>query len=299
MKRNVIIGLVIGVLVIAAAGVGYSAWQVKQRGDEQDRKAEVVATTRAVDDKLAEVWDRIDERDQAWKRLVSDPGVSSLNTMINTSESDIERLREGVAEARELIEEIPSEEVQDAYTAVCDELEDSFDTMVEEAADAKPLCDAYDVILGAVENDVAGWNALQDSIQACNADNHSEGKALAQAAQEQYQAYRDKYAQAASLSGVQAVADAVPYAEACLQLSVMQQELARLGSKGGVNSYNAQIDKLNEMQAHATSLSGLPELAGEALWSEAEASYGRFSLRAKKAEGLWEDARDLVSAGEV
>ena len=52
VNKKVLVGVLIGVLVLAAAGVGYGAYSVAKKGNEQDRRAEVIAQSRVVDDKL-------------------------------------------------------------------------------------------------------------------------------------------------------------------------------------------------------------------------------------------------------
>jgi len=298
MKRSVVLGGPRGVLDVTAAGVGYAAYTVSAKGNEQDRKAEVIASSRAVDDKFTEVWDRLGERDDAWRRLVASPS-SSLSTMVNTSVSDVEKLQAQVAEARALIEAIPSEGVQDAYLAVCDEREESFADTLTEAEEAKPLCDAYALMYAVQEKQSTAGYLLNESITSCNNDKHQDGMALAVEAQANFQACRDSYAQAATLCSNGAITTAYQYFDAAIQLAAMQHELARIGSRGGISSYNAQIKKLEDQQKVVESVSGLPGAAESAVWADAETAYGHFKARAAKAKNLWDDARGLVSAGEV
>jgi hypothetical protein len=294
MKRSWVIGVVVGVLVIAAAGVGYAAFRVNEKGNEQDRAAEVVVASNKVDDELTKVWARLDECDREWDLAVQGSDTTDLSTTLLNNRADMELLADDVADIRNLIEQ-----VREAYTAVCDELDTALETAIEQANASDPLCQASSVLIASVENESAGMDKVNASVTACNADDWTGGKDQATAAIAQFQAMRDAYSQAFELSGCPEVEAAYPYADAYLELARMQHELAVIGAKGGVNSYNAQIDRTD---AQVSVIDGMSELAVDAhvaVWLAADDVHGHFQALAADAKSLWRDAQDMVVKGDL
>lgn len=296
MKRSVVLGVAIGAIVIAVAGVGYWALQVGAKGSEQDRKADVVTTSRAVDDKLTAIWARLAECDTAWETAIIEP---SLSGALEASTAEVEEIRTDVEDARALVAKIPSDEVQKAYTRTCDELDRVLEVALTNAQSAAPLCEAHQMLMNAADNDKAGWDLLNDSIEACNKDDYAQGRTHAVNAEAQYQAMRDAYSQAVALSGVSAVEAAYPYIDAHLEYARMHQQLADLGAKGGVNSYNAHLDKMKAQMAVVMGMNDTLIDADAALLEAVFLKYGLFVVSAEDAKDMWDSARDLISSGDV
>ncbi len=299
MKRSWVIGVVVGVLVLAAAGVGYAAYRVNEQGNEQDRAAEVVVASKKVDDELGKVWARLNKCDNEWDLAVEGSDTVDLSDTLASTRDEMESLKEDVTEIRELVDAIPSSEVQAAYATVCDELDEALDTALGQAASAEPYCQASSILVAAVDNELAGWDEFNAAINACNTEDWTGGKSHADAALAQFQAMRDAYTQASTLSGCPEVEAAYPYADAYLELARMQHEQAVIGAKGGVNSYNAQIDKVD---AQSDAIDGMEELsvnAHVAVWLAADEVYGHFQLLAVGAKHSWDSAQDMVVAGDL
>jgi len=299
MKRSWVIGIVVGVLVIAAAGVGYAAFRVNETGKEQDRVAKVVATANLVDDELAKVWAQLDKSDGEWDLAVQGSDTTDLSTTLASTRTDIESLKEDVVDIRKLIEDIPSPKVRDAYVATCDELDKALDKALEQAAAADPFCQASSILIASVENEGTGRDEVNASVESCNADDWTGGKDHATQAIAQLQAVRDAYAQAFALSACPEVEAAFPWADANIELARMQHELAVIGAKGGVNSYNAQIDKADAQLAAVDAMSELPIDAHVAVWLAADDVYGHFQALATEARYAWKDAQEMVAAGDL
>lgn len=299
MKRSWVIGIVIGVLVIAAAGVGYAAFRVNERGNEQDRAAEVVAKANLVDDELAKVWAKLDECDREWDLAVQGSDTTDLSTTLSNTRADVESLRDDVADIRGMVEDIPSPQVRDAYIDVCDQLEQALKKSTEQADAADPYCQASAILIAAVDNESTGWDELNAAINACNAEDWTGGKEHANAALAQFQAMRDAYTQAFALSGCPEVEAAYPYADAYLELARMQHEQAVIGAKGGVNSYNAQIDKTDAQSDAIDGMEGLSVDAHVAVWLAADEVYGHFKTVAIDARYAWNDVKEMVAAGDL
>ncbi len=299
MKRSVVLGVAIGAIVIAAGGVGYAAYKVNTEGNEQERKAQVVVATNEVDDAIAEVMHELESCDKQWELGVEKGDTANLIEVYTSTRETVTGLKDDVEDIRDLVADIPSDSAKKAYTDVCDELDDALGESLREADSAAPCLDASNLLVGAQDNLVTGRTALNASVQACNADNWSGAKEQAQTAQAQFQAMRDAFGQAAVLSGCPEVEAACPYPDALIEMARQQHELAVLGSKGGVNSYNSQIDKLDTLQMQVDQLSELAADADVAIWIEADDLYGHFQLRAIEARHAWDDAQAMVTAGDV
>lgn len=294
VTKKILIGVLVAVLLLGIGGVSFAALKVAEKGESQDTKAEVQSTSGVVDDKLTEVWEQLKLRDEEWAELENDTDLDPA-PLLESAPEHVADIRAMADEARELAGAIPDDEVKAAYISACDELDAALDKVLEEADEAKPFCDAYLLCWNSIDNDVSGWNALQASIDSCNAENYDQGKTQAQEAQVQFEAMKTAYQQAASVSGMAEVAEGVQYAEAQILVCAAQQELARLGGQGSVSGYNAQIDRLNEQEAHAASFEDTAALAVGALWVKMQGHYGNFEDRAIKARALWEDARELAA----
>lgn len=299
MKRSWVIGAVVGVLVIAAAGVGYAAFRVNERGNEQDRAAEVVVKANLVDDELSKVWAKLDKSDREWDLAVQGSDTTDLSTTLASTRDTAESLKEDVTEIRALIEDIPSPAVREAYAKACDQLDAALDKAIEQAAVAEPYCQASAVLIAALENERVGWSEVNESIRSCNADDWTAGKDHATSATAQFQAMRDAYTQAFTLSGRPEVEDAYPYADACLELARLQHELAVIGARGGVNSYNAQIEKTDAQSQAIAGMEDLQSSGHRAVWMKADEVYGHFGVLATDAKFAWNAAKEMVAAGDV
>lgn len=298
MNRKLVLIAVIVLLVGSAGFVGYRSWTVEQARKEQERKAEVVSASRAVDDKLQEVWDDLELRDQLWADAVADPG-GSVQSMLSLTTSDLEDLQKEIDDVRALVKKIPSKDVQKAYARVCDELDSVAEEGVADAKEAQPLCQAYDLMYGTQDAVFNGWTQVNDAIDLCNKREYSKAKDMAVAAQTSYQTSKDAYVQAMALCAVPEVEQAYAFFDGALQLAAMEHELATLGTQGKINSYNSRIDGLNEQVRTIETSRDLLLAAESAVWAKAESSYGMLESKAGKAHTMWDDARDLVSSGKV
>lgn len=300
MKRSVVIGLVVGVIVVAAGGVGYAAYKVNLQGNEQDRKAEVIAAANVVDDQIDTVFSELEAADKRWDLGVEEGDTADMIDVFNATRDKLNRLKGEVEETRELIKDIPSESVQASYLEVCDKLDESLDESLGRAEEAGPYLDAWSILVSAEESGDAGWEALNESILACNRDDWTAGKDLAKSAETNFQTMRDGYGQAAALvPDCTEVTAACPYADGYIELARQQHELAVLGSKGSINSYNKQIEKLNDLKKQVQELGDLAATAHVALWDETDSVYGRFELGASPARNAWSAVKKDVAAGKV
>lgn len=296
MNKKVLIGVLVGVLVLAASGVGYAAYRVAQKGDEQDRRAAVVAQSRAVDEKLEEIWTRLASRDKAWE-AASEGSGTTIDTMLGLTTDDIDGIRKLVADARKDAAEIPSAELSKSYVAVCDELLTCLDECSKGVEDTKPVSEAYDILITCRDDEDVAIDAIDAAIDACNHEKWSTAKTKAQAVQTSYKSIKTKLAKAAKLYDSSTIAGVNEYADCGVKLGTMQYDLAVLGSKGSVNGYNAQIDKMNDQRDKLVELSLLLNTAETTLWSAVNGTYGHFETRATPAKTIWDKAKKSVAAG--
>jgi hypothetical protein len=214
------------------------------------------------------------------------------------SKDDLAFVSDEVAKARETIATIPSDEVQTAYLAVCDELDSVVQQALTDSEEATPLSDAHALLLDADDFDRDGWLELNDSITACNRSEYKDGKAKAAASEAKYRKMRTAYEDAYDLCGLEGIKTAYQYIDASIKAAEMQHELAVLGGKGSINGYNKQIGKLEKQEKLVDSLKDLPVDSKMAVWTRAQEAYGDFESRAGTAKKQWEVARDLVSSGD-
>lgn len=296
VNKKVLVGVLVGVLVLAAAGVGYGAYSVAKKGNEQDRRAEVVAKTRVLDDKLDTVWERLAARDAAWAAAASGSGVSMTNVLELTT-TDIEGIRELITEVKSEAKDVPSDDASSAYIAVCDELTSALDECADGAEKAAPICEAYDLIIAARDDDKAAFDYVNASITECNKKKYSEGKTQAQSGVKSYKALKTKLVNANKAYEAQTLQDGYKYADAGITYAQMQYDLAVLGSKGSINGYNSQIGKIEKQLAKLNGLAGEMDDAEFYVWDAAEAAYGGYVSRAGTAKAKWEKVKKLVTEG--
>jgi flagellar basal body-associated protein FliL len=296
MKRLLVVG-VVGTLVFAVAGVGYGAWRVAAQGQEHERQAAVMAGARVVDDQLTDVWSRLAGRDMAWDLSRNEP-TSSLASMLDFTRSDVSVLAADVDGVRETVGEIPSDAVQAAYLEVCDELDAVLATALADAERAQPLQEAHALLTEARNNNSSGQREINASVIACNERRHTAAKEAAKKAEAEFVAMREAYVAARALASNSSIEQAYEYIDASIVLAQMQHELAVLGARGGVSSYNAQITKLDGQQDTVDSLADLPGAARSAVWVMAQDATAKLESRASHARALWDAARDLVTSGE-
>ncbi|MGB4592889.1 MAG: hypothetical protein WBI63_03830 [Coriobacteriia bacterium] len=296
MNKKVLVGVLIGVLVLAAAGVGYGAYSVAKKGNEQDRRAEVIAQSRVVDDKLEAVWDRLSARDSAWRAAADGSGTSMTNVLELTT-TDIAGIKELIGEAKTSAMDIPSDEISSAYVAVCDELATALDECAAGAEKAAPICEAYDLIIAARDDDKTGFGYVNQAIDACNDKKWSEGKSKAQAGVKSYKALKTKLVNANKAYEAQTIQDGFAFADAGIKYAEMQYDLAVLGSKGSINGYNTQIGKIEKQNDKLNDLAVELDDAEYYVFDAAETAYGGYVERAGTAEAKWRKVKKLVTEG--
>jgi hypothetical protein len=296
VNKKVLVGALVGVLVLAASGVGYAAYRVAQKGNEQDRRAAVVTQSRAVDEKLEEIWTRLASRDKAWEAASGGSGTS-IDTMLGLTTDDIDGIRKLVADTRKEAAEIPSADLSKSYVAVCDELFTCLDECSKGVEDTKPVSEAYDILITCRDDEDVAIDAISDAIDACNHEKWSTAKTKAQAVQTSYKSIKSKLTKAGKLYDSSTIAGVNEYADCGVKLGTMQYDLAVLGTKGSVNGYNAQIDKMNDQRDKLVELSLLLNTAETTLWSAVNGTYGHFESRATPAKTIWDKAKKSVAAG--
>lgn len=296
MNKKVLVGALVGVLVLAASGVGFAAYRVAQKGNEQDRRAAVVAQSRAVDEKLEAIWTRLASRDKAWDTAAEGSGTS-IETMLDLTVEDVDGVRTLVSAVRKDAAAIPSKSVSAAYVSVCDELVKGLDEGEKGAEDTKPVSAAFDLLVQCYEDDDAAASAYDAAIDACNHKKWSVGKTKAEKVQASFKAMKSKLTQAAKLYDSSTIVGAYEYADAGVKLGQLQYELAVLGSKGSINSYNAQIGKMEKQLDKAGELQFTLDTAESTLWSSVKGTYGHFENRATPAKTIWDKVKQSVAAG--
>lgn len=299
MKRSVVLGVAIGAIVLAASGVSYAAYKVNAQGAEQERKAAVLKAANVVDDEIAAIWSELESCDKQWELGVEKGSAANLTDVLNSTRDTVAALHGDVEDVRALIEDIPSEEVRASYMEVCDLLDAGLDESLRQADATGPCLAAAVLLESAMESRDAGQNSVNASIQACNAKSWSAAKEHAATAQQQYQAVRDAIGQAAATSGSPEVEGACAYGDVLVQYAQQQHELAVLGSKGSINSYNKQIRTLDDLEIQIDERAILMGLAEGGLWREADSVYGHFQLEVVDARREWNAVREDVTSGKM
>lgn len=297
MKRKVIIGVVIGVLVIVVAGIAYAAYAVIQKGEEQARQAEVMAISREIDEDLDTIWGRLAGRDAAWQAQV-DSGMDDLDSVINASRTDLGSITDEVKSLREKAETIPSQKVSDAYVAVCDELEEALTSSLASLDKAAPIGQAYVLIETAADDANDGLEAANNAIDFCNRKKYSDAKASAKTAQTHYEAMRKKFVDASALHTTTYDAALLDYANACVEYAKMVHQLGVLGTQGSINGYNSQIDKMDKQFQKCSDLADNVADAAGAMGGDIAITHGNLVMDATAAKSLWNKAKKIVAAGE-
>jgi hypothetical protein len=297
-KRKALIGALVAVLVIVVAGIAYGAYTVASQAKAQAQQADVMAASRAIDEDLAALWERFAGRDKAWDLSTANGGIGSLDNIVAMSQSDLELMKTSVAEIRTAAEAIPSESVSSAYVAVCDELDTALADAGMALTETQPICDAFALLSDSIEDGDKGYDAVNDSVNACNKEKYKDGKTYAKTAQTHFEAMRAKFTEASGLYSTGHDAQLKAYADACVEFAKMQHQLAVLGTQGSVSGYNAQIDKTEKQLDKCRELEGNVVSAMTVTADGAKDAYGSFEVRAATAKKLWSDAQELVTAGE-
>ncbi len=296
MNKKVLVGVLIAVLVLGAAGVGFAAWKVAQKGNEQDRRAEVVSKSRAIDERLDAVWERIKKRDEAWG-AASQSDSTGIGTMLQLTRTDIDGMKKLIGEIRADAKAIPSDKVSAEYVSVCDKLNQSLSDATAGVEKAGPICDAYTLVADTYDDETRGMSAINLSIDACNHKKYSTGKTEAKNAEKEFKSIKDRLVKAYKLYDSQEVKAAYAYADAAISYASMQYQLAVLGSQGSINGYNSQIKKLETQNEKMRSMLPLLDDANSALWLDAQDAYGSLDDRTTAAETTWTKVKDMIAEG--
>lgn len=296
MNKKVLIGVLIGVLVVGIAGVGYAAFRVSEQGNEQERRAQVIAQSRAVDAKLEEIFERLADCDTSWSTSSDDPDIDTT-VMLADANDDIRAIRKLLTEVETEIGSIPSDSVQAQYEATCIELDEVLSQGTDDAGKAVAACEAYKLVNAAFNDDKAGAAALNDAITLCNKEKYSEAKKKAAAAEKSFRALKTKLVNANKAYECNQISLAFKYADETIKIAKMQHELAVLGSKGSVNGYNSQISKLEKQRSVVADAAIDFDVASTTMESLVDGLYGNYVTQAKEAKNYWDEAKELVAGG--
>jgi len=291
-KRGVIVAAALVAVLALAGGGSYFAWSSAQARAEEEQAAELAALVDDADEILAETVKQIAARERVWLGYDEHVAVTMLQTLVSTTEADLEKWSASVDQVELGMAECGNAEVAEAYLAVCAELDKAFDACEAELASAVVAQETCDTMERARTMMINGNNRMNASVEACNADDWSSGSTEAQAAKASYSLALELYSEVEGQLGVEVVGPLVTWASGYIEVAEMQDQLATYGRRGSVSSYNAQIDKIEAREAEAGGRRGPDvELAGG--WSYASGTTRRMFDAVRLAADHHDDARAL------
>jgi len=291
-RRTGLIAAIVVVVLLAMAGAAFAVYSANQKAEAQQQA--VKEASLAADEKLDKMWEQMAVRDRSWTLVDADSQGDMAGDLSRFAREDITRWSTVVAGIRRTMQATEDDAVSSAYIAVCDEVDD---VLTDRRGRLDAVTDTQGLSKQLADSDADyrdGWDKLQESIHSCNADKWSQADAQAKEAQALFQNAANTCATVNKTLNDESVKRHVAWLSAQVELAKMQQGLAALGRKGGVNSYNKQIDKLNDQEAKIAGMDGEDYSPGFG-WADAADAGGTFVTGMAKARDLHTEARAAVT----
>jgi len=244
-KKRMVRAAIAAVVVVVLGVGGYLTWSVMQANAREADARKLASTTKAADTNLAEIWDEMDVRERTW--LAPDyASVSGGPALVSRTLDSLDGWDATIIDIEKTMRECPDEKTASAYRKIVQQLRAAIHecrTGLEKTGDqSKNIADletADTAMIDAAE-------ALNDAIDYCNVKKWSNADTSAATSVKNYEKAASLYKAVRKSSGDAELDYPVKVAEAYAAIAKMQVRLSAIGRSGGVESYNAQIRKMQK-----------------------------------------------------
>jgi len=291
-RRTGLIVAIVAIVILVGAGAVFALYDANQKAEA--RQQSIKTASIAADESLDKMWEQMAARDKSWTLVDEGSRGFMVGQLSGFATDDIKKWKLVTAEVRDSMDAVEDESVSSAYIAICDEVDSVLTDRGEQLALVADTAGLTDQLADSDNDYLDGWDKMQDAIGSCNAKKWTQAQNQAKEAQTLYQGAANTCATVNKTLKDESLKRHIAWLSQHVEWAKMAQELAAIGKRGGVNSYNKQITRLDAKEAEIAGMDGADYSPGFG-WEPAADAGGTFVSGTGKARDLQTEARAAVT----